>query len=108
VALMTPNKPTVVLSQPPVNVDHGLPKLAGVIQRLHRTGRGQAVAILLSSTGSGDPMLLSLDRPVTPAQRQAIRWQTRDAHLEHAAGTSKTRLIPHHCFLGGMSRPMLN
>jgi hypothetical protein len=40
VALMTPNKPTVVLSQPPVNVDHGLPKLAGVIQRLHRTGRG--------------------------------------------------------------------
>jgi hypothetical protein len=37
-------------------------------------------------------MLLSLDRPVTPAQRQAIRWQTRDAHLEHAAGTSKTRL----------------
>jgi hypothetical protein len=37
---MTPNKPTVVLSQPPVNVDHGLPKLAGVIQRLHRTGRG--------------------------------------------------------------------
>src|SRR5258708_37118223 len=65
-----------------------------------------ACAILLSSTGSGDPMLLSLDRPVTPAQRQAIRWQTRDAHLEHAAGTSKTRLtIPIIAFwvLWGMS-----